>query len=128
MNETSDIRTPLPVQCALWKSDRLSPQMLYDLLEFVEPLTDDDDDHLRRSLKRCKECGQLYFHEFYEAVDYAESKDGIYQTWIPVADAESARRLARQPVFAILRYPSMRTNSWLGSDESAGPHWNLPPT
>jgi hypothetical protein len=127
MNETSDIRTPLPVQCALWKADRLSQQMLYDLLEFVERLTDDDD-HLRRSLMRCKECGQLYFHEFYEVADYAESNDGIYQTWIPVADAESARRLAGQPVFAILRYPSMRTNSFLGSDESTGPHWNRPRT
>lgn len=124
MNEAlHEIRTPHPTQCALWTAEPPARDMLYDLLDRVEVY--EDDDHLRHSLLRCRECGQLHFKEFYEVPDYADGNDGIYQTWIPVADAESARLLARQSIYDILKYPAIRTDSPRGTETSSGPRWNV---
>jgi hypothetical protein len=43
-----------------------------------------DDSHLSRRLLKCRECAQLYFFEFYEEIDWLDSKDPQYVTYIPV--------------------------------------------
>ncbi|HYW93078.1 MAG TPA: hypothetical protein VFA95_11585 [Gammaproteobacteria bacterium] len=70
------------------------------------------DDHLSRRLLRCRECGQLYFYEFYEEIDWDEGKDPQYQTYIPVPTSEAAEQLMRLSVFEIAAYdgPSLRSD------------------
>ena len=60
-----DDKNMIPTQCHLWQTENFSSQDLslenFELLE-----TFADDSHFWRYLLKCKECGQLYFYEFYE--------------------------------------------------------------
>lgn len=52
------------------------------------------DSHFWRYLLCCRECGQRYFFEFYEEVDWVEGEDPQYSTYLPVeTDAEIAKLL-----------------------------------
>lgn len=52
-----------------------------------------DDSHFQRSLLQCKDCGQLYFYEFYELVDWKKGNDPQYRTLIPVASEGEADKI-----------------------------------
>lgn len=82
-----------PLNCALWRDDRL--ENMHKLLETIETYL--DDSHERRCLLKCRECGQLYFYEFLEFVDYANGEDPQYRTYIPVTSAEDAATLSDLP-------------------------------
>jgi len=72
-----------PTGCALWRNpEPLVTGVLEQSFERLERFV--QDDHWSRSLLRCRECGQLYFFEFYEEVDWADGDDPQYCTWIPV--------------------------------------------
>lgn len=43
--------------------------------------------HRERDLFKCRECGQLYFHEWYEHVDFKHGAF-MYETYIPIATKE----------------------------------------
>ena len=76
----------IPEQCALWKKQVIEESDVRDAFDLVETYI--DTSHLWRYLLRCKECGQLYFFEFYEEVNWAGKGNGNdyqYSTWIPVA-------------------------------------------
>lgn len=70
-----------PAQCVLWEK----PELLIEgnCLDSVEALI--DQSHLGRSILKCRECGQPYFFEFHETVDWAKGDDHIYWTFIPNA-------------------------------------------
>jgi len=53
-----------------------------------------DEAHLRRYLLKCRECGQLYFFEFYEWIDWEKGNDPQYTKLIPVSTVEQATELA----------------------------------
>ena len=84
----------LPLKCVLWR-DPGRLENIHALLETIE--TYEDDSHDRRCLLKCRECGQLYFYKFRETVDYAGGDDPQYRTYIPVASADDAAMLSRQP-------------------------------
>jgi hypothetical protein len=86
----TNIKTSHPTKCVLWKTENLSIDQLRQILEVITIY--EDDSHLIRKLLRCKECGHLYFREFYEGIDWSEGKDAQYMTWIRVDDAESGER------------------------------------
>jgi hypothetical protein len=44
-------------------------------------------------LRRCKICGQLYFHEFDEQIDWVSGNDPQFQTYVPVESREEAEAL-----------------------------------
>jgi hypothetical protein len=95
-----------------------------DLDGFEALETFEDDLHLHRTLERCTECGQLYFYEFYEFVDFDGGKDGQYKTWIPVEDEEQAESLARLDVHELLQYgPRLQRDLPKGSDVPLEPTW-----
>jgi hypothetical protein len=71
-----------PTQCVLWERPDLVNGV--DRFDTVEELI--DESHLSRSVLKCRECGQLYFYEFYEIVDWEEGNDRIYWTFIPVSE------------------------------------------
>jgi hypothetical protein len=54
-----------------------------------------DDSHIVRDLLKCADCGHLYFHEFYEEIDWKEGNDAQYTSFIPVDDIRSADNLSK---------------------------------
>ncbi len=77
-----------PTQCLLWKKAHLSPADLD--LEFVEAIS--RGAHIERGLFRCRECGQVYFHEWYEHVNFKHDSY-MYDTYIPVNSKEEIKEL-----------------------------------
>ena len=50
--------------------------------------------YLKRSLFKCRECGQLYFHEWYEHLNFKHDAF-MYDTFIPVETDEEIEQLSR---------------------------------
>ena len=118
----TSIKTSHPTKCVLWRTENLSIDQLRQILEIITIY--EDDSHLIRRLLRCKECGHLYFKEFYEEIDWIEGKDAQYWTWIPVDDAESGEELNKLSPLELLSYPSIRYDYPMGADQPTGPYWN----
>jgi hypothetical protein len=93
------------IKCHLWTSN-ISKEDLYESLQSLEIL--DDDNHLMRSIETCKSCGQLYFREFYEWIDYENGNDPQYWTFVPIPDTEIGRELANLSPIEILSFPALR--------------------
>lgn len=77
-----------PAQCLLWNKMDLTPLDLK--LEMVEMFV--REPHLERDLFKCKECGQLYFHEWYEHVNFKHDAF-MYETYFPVETKEEIEAL-----------------------------------
>jgi len=88
-----------------------------------EVRTLEDDSHLMRRLYRCKKCGQLYFYEFYEEIDWAEGNDPQYCTLIPVEDEGSAELLNKKAPIELLCYPSIRMDFPREAKQPERPRW-----
>ncbi len=77
----------IPEQCILWKKqDIKESDMKMNNFDVVKTLI--ETEHFWRYVLKCKECGQLYFFEFNEEVNWAGAGNGNdyqYSTWIPVA-------------------------------------------
>lgn len=69
-----------PVQCHLWTKKNL----VSEDLRFENVRTFFEDNHLERSIIRCKNCRQLYYFEFYEVVDWEKGNDKMYCTYVPI--------------------------------------------
>lgn len=58
-----------PSKCILWdKPEIVREGTVKDLFELMETYA--DDSHLWRYLFKCRECGQVYFFEFYEEIHW----------------------------------------------------------
>lgn len=100
---------PAPLQCTLWRN----PEALKNIREFLETIeTYEDDSHHRRCLLKCRECGQLYFYEFVEFVDYEMGEDPQYKTYIPVTSAEDAAKLSGLPGWDIAKSTPAIHSDW----------------
>ena len=104
----NDIKISTSSPCHLWNKTDLTAEDLRQDLENEKIYY--DESHLMRRLMKCKKCGQLYFYEFYEEIDYQEGNDPQYRTWIPVDDVTSAQSLNTLSVFEILKFPSIRSD------------------
>lgn len=83
----------------------------------------EEDSHLMHRLYRCRKCGQLYFYEFYEEIDWAEGNDPQYRTLVPVEDEGSAELLSRKAPIELLAYPSIRMDFPRKAKEPEKPRW-----
>ena len=54
-----------------------------DALELVQSFV--DESHLIKNLHQCRDCGQLYFHVWFELLDWDDGDDRMYDFYIPVA-------------------------------------------
>jgi hypothetical protein len=104
----SEIKITTASSCHLWNKTDITAEDLRQDLANEEIYY--DESHLMRRLMKCKKCGQLYFYEFYEEIDYQEGNDPQYRTWIPVDDVASAQSLNTLSVFEILKFPSIRSD------------------
>jgi hypothetical protein len=117
--ETSSIQLQSPIQCAMWENPKLALNKFSHTFELIEEFV--DERHLERSLWKCQECGQLYFREWYEWVDWNEGNDKIYVTLVPVQTSEEIAALKRTSVFTLMRYyPRLQLENsppiWIGKD------------
>lgn len=78
-----------PTQCMLWKKADLVPRDLD--LELIQVYV--RKPHLERSLFKCRECGQAYFHEWYEHMNFKHDAF-MYETYLPVETQEEIDILA----------------------------------
>lgn len=90
-----------PARCRLWQKPDLTPADLrpqdFSVLE-----TYLEESHHMRRLLQCRACGQLYFYEFTEAIDWAAGNDPQYRVYIPVSALAEAQRLSSLPPSELL--------------------------
>ena len=93
-----------PTQCALWEKPELIHERgdRMDYFERLETLV--DESHEDRDLLKCKECGQLYFFEFYEEIDWEDGDDPQYWTYIPVETGAEIEMLKKASPPKLLEY------------------------
>lgn len=86
-----------PTGCIYWNKPE---DITSDGFDFIERF--DDSSHLLHALLKCRECGQLYFYEFYEEIDWENGNDPQYVTYIPVDSEEEVERLKTMSSFELL--------------------------
>src|SRR5262249_15172188 len=118
-DETKFVTLRQPKQCAMWEHPELALGKFSETFEMIEEYVDKRD--LSRSLWKCKECGQLYFREWFEWVDGNWDNDRIYVTLIPVQTPEEIAALKDTTVFTLMQYyPRLLLERgkpvWIGKD------------
>jgi hypothetical protein len=91
-----------PTQCVLRENPDRVGGGFGEFFEEVESY--EDSNHLSRSLYKCRECGQLYFHEWWEWVDWDEGNDKQYSTLIPVQTQEEIAALKQTTTVTLMTY------------------------
>ncbi len=86
----------------LWQDIGRIRGKLSDILDEVERY--EDSSHMARSLYKCRECGQLYFFEWWEWVDWDKGNDKMYSTLLPVQTKEEGEALNRTNVYELMTY------------------------
>lgn len=95
------------MQCHFWKSDHPNPQR--EEVEVVKSF--EDESHWHRALLRCRDCGQLYFYEWYEEIDWVNGDDPWYQTWVPVEERD-IDGLVQTTIWTIHEYVPRVVSDW----------------
>lgn len=117
----NNIKVKEPKKCHLWKKTSLTLDDVVKSLDKIKIY--EEDSHLKRELLKCKECGHLYFHEFYEIVDLKDGNDAQYSTWIPVDDKKSAEELSKLSQIMLNGFLSIRRDFPSDAKEPKGPYW-----
>ena len=83
----------VPKNCHMWKQEE--PDLELEIIKrYPEDSYPTHADDSARSLKKCSDCGQLYFYEMVEHIDWDDGNDPIYRTFIPVSSEKVADELA----------------------------------
>lgn len=102
MNELNVFQLKNPTQCIFWKKDELQSEDLRCAFDVVESYI--DESHLSRCLLKCRECGQLYFFEFYEWIDWEGGDDPQYSKYIPVEANDEIETLKKSSPIELLQF------------------------
>lgn len=114
--------TVSPEQCHLWKAEALTSGDL-DWSNFAVLETYREESHSIRRLLQCKGCGQLYFYEFYEEVDWEGGNDPQHRTLIPVSSEGAAEKMKASPRRELLNfYPRLQID-WPANAEEPAVKW-----
>lgn len=107
-----------PTQCILWNKANLTPADF----GFERVRTFTESSHFDRNILKCKECGQLYFHEFYEIVNFG-GDDDMYDTYIPVENDEDIKILSetKEPMELLQFSPRLQYDFKNGKNRPL--HW-----
>ena len=105
-----------PTQCHLWQKEKLDASDLdFEVVtKFIE------SSHFDRNIVRCKQCGQLYYHEFYEHINF-DGNDDMYDTWIPIESSEEETKMltdAETPIELLQFSPRLHWAFVGGKDEA----------
>lgn len=102
MNGLNVFQLKNPTQCILWVKEELKSEDLNGAFDIVESYI--DESHFGRQLVKCKECGQLYFEDFYEEIDWENGNDPQYTTLIPVETNDEIETLKRANFLELLQF------------------------
>lgn len=105
--ETNNHHFQDPTQCVFWDDPKIVRSTpMEELFELIDTYA--YESHLRRYLLKCRECGQLYFFEFYEWIDWEHGNDPQYSKYIPISTMGDAEMLKNAPPHELLRFsPSL---------------------
>jgi hypothetical protein len=109
-----------PTQCILWENPGLVADPKDTRFERIRTYV--NDSHLMRELLKCRECGQLYFYEFYEEIDWDEGEDPQYRTYIPVESDMEIEVLKRTSPSELVSY-FPRLQSDFPKEGRKAPRW-----
>jgi hypothetical protein len=105
-----------PTQCIFWEKPELALHPVRQGFELLE--TYEEESHWWRYLLKCRECGQKYFFEFYEEIDWDEGKDPQYCTYIPVETSEEVEALRQTSPFELVKFsPRLQVDFPKGAKE-----------
>jgi hypothetical protein len=110
-----------PTNCHLWQLEKLTAEDLHGCFVSVEVFL--DETHDRRCLFKCKTCGQLYFYEFHEEIDWTGGDDPQYRTYIPVETREEIETLLNSSGFALLKFSPRLQYDWPSDAPSPKVFW-----
>jgi hypothetical protein len=89
----------------MWASGPIKTR--FELIEtFVK------ESHHWRYLLKCRECGQRYFYEFYEEIDWEGGNDPQYVTYIPVDSDSDVETLKQTPAFELRQFGPRLESDW----------------
>jgi hypothetical protein len=71
----------------------------------------------------CKDCGQLYFFEIYEELDWKNRNDPQYCKYIPVKSAEDAEKLTGFSQLELLKFKPRIQDDWLADKDEKKVYW-----
>jgi len=114
-----------PTQCNLWNSDissGVATSMFENIKDYSESF-DTDADHRARSLLKCNDCVQLYFHEWIEYIDYENGNDPTYSTYIPVANILDADKLNAYSSIMLCGAQPRIQYDWPADEEASIAKW-----
>ncbi len=107
----------------MWRKENLTDEDIDIQNDFELLHTFIDESHLCRYLLKCKDCGQLYFYEFYEEIDWKEGNDPQYRTFIPIGTKDEAKKIAKMlPLQLLLLSPRLQ-NDWLAKADKSKIYW-----
>lgn len=103
--------TTNPTQCHLWTKD---PLQWDDMDSFIELERYLDESHLIRKLVKCTVCGQLYYYEFYEEIDWENGEDPQYRLFMPITNKEAVIKLNKLSNIDLLHHTPRLQFDWTG--------------
>lgn len=113
-----------PTQCELWTRPELVLAPTKERFELVETFA--DESHFWRCLLKCRECGQLYFQEFHEEIDWEAGDDPQHTTYVPVESDAEIETLKATPRLGLLAFsPRLHKDFPKGAKEPSA-HWVRP--
>ena len=99
-----------PTQCVLWTKPELASGPLEARFELIETFV--EESHHWRYLLKCRECGQRYFFEFYEVIDWVGGNDPQYTTYIPVDSEADIETLKQTSPTGLLQFGPRLQKDW----------------
>jgi len=111
-----------PLQCHLWQKEEVSSDDLA-AENFAVVKTYLDESHAIRRLLQCRHCGQLYFYEFTEEIDWEGGNDPQHRVWIPVGSRAEAGELSRLPRLELLQLSPRLQSDWPQEVEKPQVQW-----
>lgn len=103
------------MDCKLYTDTEYAKTVRMDMFEIVKRFL--DSDRSKKLLLKCKECGQLYYYEMEESIDWVNGNDPIYRTYYPVDSLEQVEE-GKFAQFPRLQY------DWLADQKEPKIWWN----
>lgn len=91
-----------PTQCILWETPERVSGVMKNRFEVIDTYV--NESHHWRYLLKCRECGQLYFFEFYEEIDWVNGNDPQYSTYIPIETKDEIETLKNTSPLGLLQF------------------------
>lgn len=119
---------PVPKHCHLFSPDITQEETSRPNFETIKDYPEQkqlDADDCKRALLKCSRCGQLYFYEFLEWIDWDGGNDPQYRTFIPVKSEDDSDYINGLTSIEIFAFQPRLQVSW-PNDEPQTIEWVLP--